>query len=499
MPTDAILAIDQGTTNTKALLVNREGQAVFRASVAVQLLHPNGHFVEQDPQELWQSVLSLIKTCTDHAKTDQMRIEGIAISNQRETAVAWRPGVKPQALGNAISWQCRRSSEVCHRLAAQAGLIESIAGLPVDPLNSAGKWAWLLEQFPTLHTELLHGNALLGNIDAWLLANLTNGLHHATDHTNASRTGLYSLDASQWSAQLLELYGLPAQGLPSIQASSSHFGLCSAVPELQDAPVVAMIGDSHAALVGHGSFTPGSAKATYGTGSSLMMLTRGLPAHNKSLARTVAWSDAEGIRFALEGNIAMTGSAVQWVGEFLGLQNPVEDAVALANSVPDAQGLRFVPAMVGLGAPHWDTEARGLIANLGQSHRAAHLARAAVDAIALQVADVVSCLESSSGTPISSLRVDGGATRNDSLMQLQADLIDRPVLRSANEELSALGAAWLGGLTLGWWSSTAELEQLPHRTTRFDPAMDVQERHALHDSWQMAVKRTCLRPSETLQ
>jgi glycerol kinase len=498
MPTGAILAIDQGTTNTKALLVNRDGEAVFRASVAVKLLNPSPRFVEQDPQELWQSVLSVIRTCTDHAKTAQVRIEGIAISNQRETAVAWRPGVKPQALANAISWQCRRSAEICHRLAPQAGLIESIAGLPVDPLNSAGKWAWLLEQFPTLRNELLRGDALLGNIDAWLLANLTSGQHHATDHTNASRTGVYSLDASQWSARLLELYRLPMQGLPSIQASSSHFGICSSVPELQDVPIVALIGDSHAALVGHGSFTPGSAKATYGTGSSLMMLTKKLPAYNKSLARTVAWSDSQGIRFALEGNIAMTGSAVQWVGEFLGLQNPVEDAVALANSVPDAQGLRFVPAMVGLGAPHWDMEARGLIANLGQSHRAAHLARAAVDAIALQVADVVSCLESSSDTPISSLRVDGGATRNDSLMQLQADLLDRPVLRSANEELSALGAAWLGGLTLGWWSSTAELEQLPHRTNRFNPSMNKEERDALRDSWQMAVKRTCLKASEAL-
>jgi glycerol kinase len=498
MPTDAILAIDQGTTNTKALLVNRDGEAVFRASVAVKLLNPSRHFVEQDPHELWQSVLSVIKTCTDHAKTAQVRIEGIAISNQRETAVAWRPGVKPQALANAISWQCRRSSAVCHRLAPHSGLIESIAGLPVDPLNSAGKWAWLLEQLPTLHNDLLQGDALLGNIDAWLLANLTGGQHHATDHTNASRTGVYSLEASQWSAQLLDLYGLPTQGLPAIQPSSSQFGVCSSVPVLQNVPVVAMIGDSHAALVGQGSFTPGSAKATYGTGSSLMMLTEGLPPHNKSLARTVAWSDAEGIRFALEGNIAMTGSAVQWVGEFLGLQNPVEDAVSLAKSVPDAQGLRFVPAMVGLGAPYWDTEARGLIANLGQSHRAAHLARAAVDAIALQVADVVSCLESSLGNPIASLRVDGGATRNDSLMQLQADLIGRPVLRSANEDLSALGTALLGGLTLGWWSSTAELEQLPHRTTRFDPSMNDEERDALRDSWQMAVKQTCLKRSETL-
>jgi glycerol kinase len=498
MPTDAILAIDQGTTNTKAVLVNRTGEAVFRSSTPVKLLYPSSNLVEQDPQELWQSVLSVIHACTDHAKHNQLHIAGIAISNQRETAVAWRPGATPQALANAISWQCRRSSEICNRLAPHAEQIESIAGLPIDPLNSAGKWAWLLEQHPALRNELLRGDALLGNIDAWLLANLTGGQHHATDDTNASRTGLYSLQQAEWSAQLLDLYGLPANSLPAIQQSSSHFGLCTSVPELNGVPVVAMIGDSHAALIGHGSFTPGAAKATYGTGSSLMMLTSGLPGPTQTLARTVAWSDAQGIRFALEGNIAMTGSAVQWVGEFLGLKNPTEAAIVLAASVADAQGLRFVPAMVGLGAPHWDTDARGLIANLGRSHTAAHLARAAVDAIAFQVADVVACLEQASGTRIPSLRVDGGATRNDALMRLQADLIDRPVLRSTNEELSAIGAAWLGGLTLGWWSSTADLERLPHPAARFDPAMDPQVRGELHDSWQLAIQRTCLKPGETL-
>ncbi len=498
MPTDAILAIDQGTTNTKALLVNREGEAVFRFSVPVNLLYPSPNFVEQDPGELWQSVLSAIRACADRARAANLCIVGVAISNQRETAVAWRPGKTPRVLANAISWQCRRSSDICNRLASHSRLIESIAGLPVDPLNSAGKWAWLLEQTPTLRAELLRGDVCLGNMDAWLLANLTNGQHHATDDTNASRTGLYSLEEAEWSPQLLDLYGLYTQGLPAIQPSSSRFGLCTSVPELNGVPVVAMIGDSHAALVGHGSYMPGAAKATYGTGSSLMMLTEGLPAPNKSLARTVAWSDSQGIRFALEGNIAMSGSAVQWVGEFLGLKNPIEDAIALAGSVTDAQGLRFVPAMAGLGAPHWDTEARGLIANLGRTHRAAHLARAAIDAIAFQVADVVSCLERSSGTRIASLQVDGGATRNDSLMQFQANLIDRPVFRSINEELSALGTAWLGGLTLGWWSSTAALEKLPHRATRFDPAMNKNEREALHDSWQMAVKRTCLKTSGAL-
>lgn len=496
MPADAILAIDQGTTNTKALLVGRDGIAIFKCAVPVTLFAPHPNHVEQDPSELWHTVQSVIQTCVSHARAADIQIKGIAISNQRETALAWRPREPPRAITNAISWQCRRSSDICDRLAGHSDLIQSVAGLPVDPLNSAGKWAWLFDHNPALQSDVLRGDVLLGNVDSWLLYNLTGGKSHKTDHTNASRTGVFSLETSEWSEQLLGLYGMTREGLPEIQASASHFGFCSGVPELTGVPIVAMIGDSHAALVGHGSFKPGSVKATYGTGSSLMMLTEGLPAHTQALARTVAWSDSEGVRFALEGNVTMTGSAIQWVGEFLGLEHPTKDTVALADTVKDANGLRFVPAMVGLGAPHWDTHARGLVANLGKSHRAAHLARAAVDAIAFQVSEVVSCLEGASASPIPFLFVDGGATRNDSLMQFQANLIGRPVLRASNEELSAIGAARLGGIVLGWWPSAEALEKLPHDTTRFDPAIGPEERGALQKSWLMAIKRTCLASTE---
>ncbi len=454
MAAEVILALDQGTTNTKALLVDRTGTPVFRTAVPVSVLSLQAGFVEQDPMLLWSSVVEASERCAAWAGKEGLRVAGIALSNQRETALAWRAGAEPRPVGNAISWQCRRSQAICERMSSHHAEMRSITGLPVDPLNSAGKWMWLLEHDPAVRDEIERGEVLLGNVDAWLLNNLSRGGVHATDHTNASRTGLYSLRDLAWSDSLLALFDIPRKALPAVQPSASHFATCSAIAALEGVPVVAMIGDSHAALVGHGGLTPGSVKATYGTGSSLMMLTERLPEDSASLARTIAWSDADGPRFALEGNIAMTGSAVQWVGEFFGFRRPVEDTVALANTVADAAGLRFVPAMVGLGAPYWDTHARGLIANLGTTHRAAHLARAALDAIAFQVADVLFAMERESGVRVLELHVDGGATRNDTLMQLQTDLIRRPLVRAEHEELSALGAARLGGVTLGWWPLT---------------------------------------------
>jgi glycerol kinase len=270
-------------------------------------------------------------------------------------------------------------------------------------------------------------------------------------------------------------------------------GHCTAFPDLAGIPIASAIGDSHAALVGHGRYEPGATKATYGTGSSLMMLTSGLPPETGKLARTIAWSaGADSVQYALEGNISMTGSAVQWVGEFLGLPKPVEDTVALAETVTDAGGVMFVPAMVGLGAPHWDHSARGTIVNLERSHTAAHLARAAVDAIAYQVADVFFAMEAAAGLHLPALLVDGGASRNDALMQMQADLLQRPVYRSDDEELSALGAAWLGGTTLGWWKSFDDLTSLSKHARTFEPKWSVEKRNRMYSGWQQAVRRARL-------
>lgn len=486
-----ILAIDQGTTNTKALLIDGEGQTVFRASVPLELIQPQPGYVEQDPRALWESACRVAEEGVRYAAAHAAAVAAIAISNQRETAVTWRNSGEP--VGNAITWQCRRSAPVCDRLHGHAPEIQSITGLPLDPLLSATKWAWIFDQHPELRKQAEDGELRLGTVDSWLLYKLSGGRAHATDHTNASRTALLSLGALDWDAPLLKLFGIPRTVLPEVKPSSGIFAECTAIPSLAGVPVASMIGDSHAALVGHGHYEAGTVKATYGTGSSLMMLTPDLVPETKQLARTVAWSEPRDTRFALEGNIAMSGAAVQWVGEFLSLARPAEDAAALAETVSDAAGVMLVPAMVGLGAPHWDASARGLIANLERSHTAAHLARAAVDAIAFQVADVLEAMEAAAGLDLPVLLADGGATRNSALMQMQADIIGRPVHRSVQEDLSARGAAMLAGMALGWWKSPAQLAALPKHAEVFEPRMSEAKRNELRDSWRLAVSRARLR------
>jgi glycerol kinase len=498
MASEWILAIDQGTTNTKALLVDREGRTVYRASAPLEILQPQPGFVEQDPLALWQSVVQVISACVRHAQSERGSIAGIAITNQRETAVAWRRAAAGstaagEPVGNAITWQCRRSAPICDRLRAHAATIQSITGLPLDPLLSVTKWAWLFDQHPELQAQAARGDLHLGTVDAWLLYNLTGGKAHATDHTNASRTALLSLATLNWDLVLSDLFGIPLAALPAVCPSSGNFGTCAAIPELAGVPIVAMIGDSHAALVGHGRYQPGTVKATYGTGSSLMMLTPELVTEAKQLARTVAWSTEGDAHFALEGNIAMSGAAVQWVGEFLGLAHPIEDAVALAATAPDAAGLILVPAMVGLGAPYWDSAARGLVTNIERSHTAAHLARAALDAIAFQVADVLEAMEDAAHVKLPVLLADGGATRNDALMQMQADALGRPAHRSTQEDLSARGTALLGGLALGWWRSLDELAALPKSVQPFEPRRTQADRERMRDAWRLAVDRARLR------
>lgn len=482
-----ILAIDQGTTNTKALLVDAHGQPVFRTSSAIALITPQPGFVEQDLNAIWQSVVAVITRSLEYAGND--RIAGIAIANQRETAALWhRTSGKP--LANAISWQCRRSQQLCAELASQAATIRERTGLPLDPLLSASKWSWLLQRSPELRALAEAGDVCFGTIDTWLLYQLTAGQAHLTDHSNASRTGLLNLQSLQWDSDMLALFSLPPSALPALRLSSGGFAQVTAISALQGVPVVSAIGDSHAALFGHGRFTPGTVKATYGTGSSLMAPTPALPPATKELARTVAWTRHDATQYALEGNITMTGSAIQWLGEFLGLADPTAEVAALASSVESSHGVFFVPAMVGLGAPYWDSSVRGTITGLARTSTRAHLARAAVESIAYQVADLLHAIHRASGAAPSALYADGGATRNPLLMQFQADLLELPVHRSACEDLSALGAAWLGGLALGWWKSLDEIEKLPGATEAFLP------RHrpaADYAAWKHAVAQARLR------
>jgi glycerol kinase len=498
MARECILAIDQGTTNTKAVLVDRDGSSVFRASAALEIHQPQPGFVEQDPLALWQSVLDVAGASIRHASATHATIAGIALTNQRETAVAWRraragAAAAGEPFGNAIGWQCRRSASICDQIRAHAATVQSSTGLPLDPLLSATKWAWLLQHQPEVRSAAKGGDLYLGTVDSWLLYNLTAGQTHATEHSNASRTALLNLSSLEWDSTLLDLFDIPRAALPTLRPSSGIFASCAVIPELAGVPIVSMIGDSHAALVGHAQFESGTVKATYGTGSSLMMLTPPV-ADVSNLARTVAWTAPPETHFALEGNIAMSGAAVQWVGEFLGLRNPIEDAAALAATVPDAAGLILVPAMVGLGAPYWDSRVRGVAANLERSHTAAHLARAALDAIAFQVADVLEAMEAAAHVEPRLLLADGGATRNDALMQMQADILGKPVRRTVEQDLSARGAAMLGALALGWRADLGNIGVQADSGQTFEPRMAAAQRESLRCAWRHAVRRARLVP-----
>lgn len=481
-----LLAIDQGTTNTKGLLVNRDGIVAHRTSSPLSLLFPQTDFVEQAPHKILASVKTVMESCIAQSHD----IAAIAISNQRETVLAWeRHTLRP--VSNAITWQCRRATAICERLHQDGHetLLRAKTGLGIDPLFSAGKIAWLLKNIDGLAARTKAGDICFGTIDSWLLAYLTVGKQHACDHSNASRTQLMNLRAREWDQEILRLFDIPAVALPSIHTSSGFFGECSLdLKGLQGVPILAAIGDSHAALAGHGCNSPGSIKATYGTGSSLMTISRTpSPSETSRLSHTIAWTTPETALYAMEGNISMTGSAIQWLGEFLNLPNPVQDAVALAETVDDSAGVHFVPAMSGLGAPHWATNARGTITGLSRTSTRAHLALAAVESIAFQIRDVFDAMQRETGLPFPALHVDGGATRNTALMQFQADILGTPVYRSEIEDLSALGAARLAGLALGWWK---DLSTLPQPVTVFSPQMQEEERASRYASWNAAVDAT---------
>jgi glycerol kinase len=487
-----ILALDQGTTNTKAVLVDEAGKIAFRASVPMRVATTNAGHVEQDASEIWSACGQVIRTCCDKAGAGS--VAAIGITNQRETVVLWdRRSGEPVA--PAVVWQCRRSAERCAQLVREGKepFIRSRTGLRVDPLSSASKVEWLLDHIDGLRARAEAGEVCLGTVDSWLIYKLTAGAVHATDASNASRTQLLNLAEGKWDEEMLKLFRIPTVMLPSLVASSGVIAETSAVDGVPGGiPIASAIGDSHAALIGHGIFSSGPVKATYGTGSSLMTLCSGAGATDGALARTVAWSREGRLQYALEGNITMTGASVQWVGDFIGSDTPVQTALAMANAVKDSGGIFLVPAMNGLGAPYWDSEARGAIFGLTRNSTVAHLARASIEAIAHQVADVFEEMQRRQPGMESALYADGGASENSELMQLQADFLGQPVWRSRCAELSALGAAWLAGLGVGIWGSFAELTAMVPEEDVFEPALDGKKRASIRQGWHLAVERTRL-------
>ena len=482
-----VLAIDQGTTNTKVLLFDERATVVAQASRPVPIEFPHPGWVEQDAGVIWRSVEDALAECL--ASSAGLAISAVAVTNQRESVLLWdRTTGAP--VGPVIVWQCRRTTDFCEALRSRGlqSWLESATGLTIDPLFSASKLQWLLATVPGAMPRAQRGELCAGTIDSWLIWNLTGGAVHACDASNASRTQVLNLESASWDPDLLSLFSIPAEILPAVRPSSGIFGDITAIRQLKGVPLASAIGDSHAALFGHAAFSSGQVKATYGTGSSLMTIVPAPVRSRHGLSTTIAWSVDGAVQYALEGNITVTGSAVEWIAQIVGAGSS-SDAGALARSVDDSGGVYFVPALAGLGAPHWDASARGLICGLSRGTTSAHLARASVESIAYQIRDVFEALCEDAGAP-SELLADGGASHNDTLMQFQADILGLPVIRSSSADVSALGAAWLAGLAVGVWRDASELSELPRQVWRFEPEMDADVRERLYAGWRDAVGRT---------
>ncbi|HZY41191.1 MAG TPA: glycerol kinase GlpK [Anaerolineae bacterium] len=484
-----ILAIDQGTTNTKVVLVDSSGQVYARASRPLQVYYPQPAWVQQDPQEIWRSVIGAITDCT--ASVESPDIIAVAITNQRESVVAWERATG-LPVGPVITWQCRRTAPFCDDLKTR-GLEEFLherTGLTIDPLFSASKARWLIDHIPDGVRRAADGEICIGTMDSWVLWNLTGGSVHACDVSNASRTQLLNLAAAQWDDELLDLFGIPRVAMPQVKSSSCVYGETKPFEGLRGGiPIASLIGDSHAALYGHAGIFQGAVKATYGTGSSLMTPLSAPVSSTHGLSTTIAWG-REKITYALEGNISATGAAVQWLGQVLGWQDNGREIEAMSREVKDAGGVYLVPAFVGLGAPYWNPDARGTITGLTRGTTRAHLARATLESIAYQIRDVFDALEADTHSRLQKIYADGGASRNDLLMQFQADILDRPVLRNRSSDVSALGAAYLAGLAIGVWKSEEEIAHLARPADLFEPHMPESERAARYDGWKRAVAQT---------
>ncbi|MEB3220722.1 MAG: glycerol kinase GlpK [Candidatus Sericytochromatia bacterium] len=489
-----VLAIDQGTTGSTAIVFDHGGAVVGKGYREITQHYPQPGWVEHDADEIWQRTGEAVAEALAHAGIRPAELAGLGITNQRETVVLWERATG-RPLHRAIVWQCRRTADACARL-ARSPLAETITartGLVVDAYFSGTKLAWLLDAVPDGRARAARGELAAGTIDAWLLWKLTGGAVHATDVTNASRTMLFDIHRLAWCDELQEALGVPSEVLPAVRPSGSRFGETAEVGFLPaGVPIAAIAGDQHAALFGQACFAPGQAKNTYGTGCFLLMNTGETPVPSRNrLLTTLAWQrEGRPALYALEGSVFMAGAAVQWLRDGLGIIGTAAESEALATSVPDAGGVYVVPAFVGLGAPHWDGFARGTMVGLTRGTTRAHIARATLEAIAYQTRDILVAMAADSGVALSELRVDGGATANGFLMQFQADLLGVPVVRQNQVESTAWGAAALAGLTLGVWPDEVALAGLQGGDRRFEPGLGEAERACLVAGWARAVERS---------
>lgn len=483
-----MLSLDEGTTNARAAVYGERGERAGLASCAVASGYPQPGWVEQDAEEIWRLQLEAARAVLRRTGIGPGQIAALGITNQRETSIVW-DRKSGQAVAPAIVWQCRRTARACAELASSewGPRIRRKTGLEADAYFSASKIQWILEHVPDARRKARDGELLFGTVDTWLVWKLTNGAVHVTDYSNASRTMLMNLETGEWDGEMLDLFAVPRAMLPGIVGSSGVAGMAAGEHLGAEIPIAGIAGDQQAALFGQACFGRGLAKNTYGTGCfALMHSGERRPVSRHRLLETRAASGG-GAQYALEGGVFVAGAAIQWLRDKLGIMGSAAESEVLAGSVAGTGGVYFVPALTGLGAPHWDAEARGTICGVTSATGRAELARAALEAIAYQTRDLVSAMEADCGEALQELRVDGGAAANDFLMQFQADILGRPIARPADVETTALGAAYLAGLATGYFKSVRELQGFWRAQRVFEPKMSADRREGLYTGWKQAI------------
>jgi glycerol kinase len=489
--TQYILALDQGTTSSRAIVFDREGHSVAVAQKEFAQIYPKPGWVEHDPVEIWASQSAMAAEALARAKLSGDAVAAVGVTNQRETTIVWERATG-RPVYNAIVWQDRRTADLCARLkgeGAEPGVTKR-TGLRLDPYFSGTKVSWILDNVAGARAQAEAGKLCFGTVDSWLIWNLTEGKVHVTDATNASRTLLCNIHTGDWDEEMLQLLRVPRAILPEIRSSSEVYGNVGSRAQPSGVPIAGIAGDQQAALFGQACFRPGMAKNTYGTGCFMLMNTgaKAVPSRH-NLLTTVAWRIGGATEYALEGSVFIAGAAIQWLRDELKLVASAAELDELAASVPDAGGAYVVPAFAGLGAPHWDPYARGAILGLTRGTGRAHICRAVLEAIAFQSADLVACMEKDSGVPLQELRVDGGAARSRPLLQFQADLLGVPVIRPKNIETTAMGAAYLAGLAVGFWAGRDDISRNWAVDTTFAPSRPPAEMAQLRQGWERALER----------
>lgn len=486
-----ILALDQGTSSSRAIVFDKSGAIRSVAQKEFPQIFPKSGWVEHDPHQIWASEAAVIAEAISSIDINGTNIEAIGITNQRETTIVWDRDTD-EPIYNAIVWQDRRTSEYCDHI-VHDGMSEKIrekTGLIPDAYFSATKIKWILDNVPGARKRAEMGKLAFGTVDSWLVWRLTRGSVHITDVTNASRTMLFNIHKLEWDQELLDYFGIPLSMMPDVKSSSEVYGHTTTTLFAHNVPIAGIAGDQQAALFGQLCVDPGDVKNTYGTGCFLLMNSGDKPIYSKNrLITTIAWKIGDTVNYALEGSIFVGGSVVQWLRDNLHCISSSSEVEKLAASVPDTGGVYFVPALTGLGAPYWDPDARGLITGISRGTTVAHIARAALDGIAYQTYDIVKAMERDASMPIRKLKVDGGASRNDLLMQFQSDILSTDVLRPKVTETTALGAAYLAGLAVGYWPDIPTLQRQWQLDARFTPTADTQLMRTKVDGWHDAVRR----------